>query len=67
MSNVDEYIALVENFCLELGISRQMEAFRSKDYNIILNFRVTVGNWLLRTNCEACMIESNCLLICVHN
>ena len=59
MPNADEYISLVENFCIELGIRRQMEAFRSMCHDIHLCcILYCVGNWLTMhsCSCEVCKI-----------
>ena len=34
LDNVEEYVDLVTDFCLNTGVHRQMEAFRGKDNHI---------------------------------
>ena len=48
IQNADDYVSLVEDFCLNTGIRRQLDAFKRKNFSLALILaRIKKGNFVI--------------------
>lgn len=66
MENIDEYVDLVTDFCLNIGIRRQLDAFRGL-YTFVVTCSVCTRIYTLEWYTFMWEVTCNDLFICTHS